>query len=119
MLGSLVRIFSMPASCSRGAFFPALPLLRLTTGLRIYCPYYLDSFRILVTSESSGLMETVTDAVSIHSIKKEAYSRFVHDGKIVTYSLFDHYVNVSLAFTQRILLVLVTFDELRESSCTD
>ncbi|KAE8220634.1 hypothetical protein CF319_g5873 [Tilletia indica] len=32
-------------------------------------------FRILVTGEESGLMETITDSVSVHSIKKEAYSR--------------------------------------------
>lgn len=58
-------------------------------------------FRILVTSESSGLMETVTDAVSVHSIKKEAYARAQKEagaeagGKIATYSIFDHFVNVS------------------------
>lgn len=52
-------------------------------------------FRILVTSENSGLMETITDALSVHSIKKEAYSRHVNDAKIATYSLYDHYLNVS------------------------
>lgn len=57
-------------------------------------------FRILVTSENSGLMETVTDAVSVHSIKKEAYARAQKEnaaqqngGKIATYSIFDHFVN--------------------------
>lgn len=55
-------------------------------------------FRILVTSENSGLMETVTDAVSVHSIKKEAYARAQKEsagegGKITTYSIFDHFVN--------------------------
>ena len=52
-----------------------------------------DSFRILVTSESSGLIETITDAVSIHSIKKIAYSRTAADGTVFTsYSLYDYYV---------------------------
>ncbi len=30
-------------------------------------------FRILVTSENSGLMETITDAVSVHSIKRSVF----------------------------------------------
>ncbi len=47
-------------------------------------------FRIVVTSESSGLMETITDAISIHSIKKDKYSEQV-GGQITTYSLYDHY----------------------------
>ena len=41
-------------------------------------------------------METV-DAVSVHSIKKEAYARAQKEdagGKIATYSLFDHFVDV-------------------------
>jgi phosphatidylinositol 4-kinase len=54
-------------------------------------------FRILVTSENSGLMETVTDAVSVHSIKKEAYSRRVAEGKIGTYNLYDHFCDVRTA----------------------
>ena len=54
-------------------------------------------FRILVTSENSGLMETVTDAVSVHSIKKEAYSRRVAEGKIGTYNLYDHFCDVRVA----------------------
>lgn len=58
------------------------------TGSRCWVRY----FRILVTSENSGLMETVTDAISVHSIKKEAYSRRVNEGKMVTYSLYDHFV---------------------------
>ena len=60
------------------------------TGSKCWVRY----FKILVTSENSGIMETITDAVSVHSIKKEAYSRHqAKDGKIATYSLFDHFVN--------------------------
>ncbi|PWN29719.1 hypothetical protein BDZ90DRAFT_230571 [Jaminaea rosea] len=65
-------------------------------GSRLWVRY----FRILVTSESSGLMETITDAVSVHSIKKEAYARAQKDGaggpeggKIATYSIYDHFVD--------------------------
>jgi len=55
------------------------------------------SFRILVTSEQSGLIETITDAVSIHSIKKDAYARTAADGTQVfnSFTLYDHYVEVS------------------------
>lgn len=60
------------------------------TGSRCWIRY----FKILVTSENSGIMETITDAVSVHSIKKEAYSRHQsQDGKIATYSLLDHFIN--------------------------
>lgn len=55
------------------------------------------SFRILVTSESTGLIETITDAVSVHSIKKDAYARTAADGTQVfkSFTLYDHYVEVS------------------------
>lgn len=41
------------------------------------CPHWIRYFRILVTSESTGLMETITDAISVHSIKKDAYAKMV------------------------------------------
>jgi hypothetical protein len=55
-----------------------------------------NSFRILVTSENSGLVETINDAVSVHSIKKDAYARRAEDGTQVftTFTLYDHFVNV-------------------------
>ncbi|KAN0059793.1 Phosphatidylinositol 4-kinase pik1alpha (PI4-kinase)(PtdIns-4-kinase) [Thecaphora frezii] len=59
------------------------------TGSRCWVRY----FRILATSESSGLMETITDAVSIHSIKKEAYSRHAGDDKFSNYTLYDHFLS--------------------------
>ncbi|MCO5584876.1 hypothetical protein L7F22_038808 [Adiantum nelumboides] len=85
------------------------------TGSRCWVRY----FRILVTSENSGIMETVTDSVSVHSIKKEAYSRRQQQNtlqqqqqeqmsaidnaiqpapaaptnKIATYSLLDHFID--------------------------
>ncbi|KAJ9474325.1 Phosphatidylinositol 4-kinase PIK1 [Pseudozyma hubeiensis] len=60
------------------------------TGSRCWVRY----FRILVTSENSGLMETITDAVSVHSIKKEAYSRMSEEDKAASggFSLYDHFL---------------------------
>lgn len=52
------------------------------------------SFRMLVTSESTGLIETITDAVSVHSIKKDAYSRLAQSDKpLTTFTLYDHFMN--------------------------
>ncbi|KAK4703186.1 phosphatidylinositol 4-kinase B, partial [Phenoliferia sp. Uapishka_3] len=58
------------------------------------CPSWVRYFRILVTSETSGLIETITDAVSIHSIKKDAYARTAADGTHVftSFTLYDHYI---------------------------
>lgn len=58
------------------------------TGSKCWVRY----FRILVTSENSGLMETITDAVSVHSIKKEAYSRMSEEDKSAGYTLYDHFL---------------------------
>lgn len=69
----------------------------LTLGALTYLTDETRSFRILVTSESTGLMETITDAVSVHSIKKEAYSKIaasdaVQGGYLPSYTLYDHFV---------------------------
>ena len=55
---------------------------------------------MLVTSESSGLIETITDAVSIHSIKKDAYARTAADGTQVfeSFTLYDYYIDVRPGF---------------------
>lgn len=63
---------------------------------RTFADAWNFSFRILVTSESTGLMETITDAVSVHSIKKEAYSKLAAQetaqaGYLPSYTLFDHF----------------------------
>lgn len=53
------------------------------------------SFRILITGDSSGLVETITDSVSVHSIKKAEYGRRLARGaSIVHVSLLDHFINV-------------------------
>lgn len=58
------------------------------TGSKCWVRY----FRILVTSENSGLMETITDAVSVHSVKKEAYSRMSEEDKAAGFTLYDHFL---------------------------
>ncbi|WOO79640.1 Phosphatidylinositol 4-kinase pik1 [Vanrija pseudolonga] len=58
------------------------------------CDAYARFFRILITGETSGLVETITDAVSVHSIKKSEYARRVAEGVPIGHvSLMDHYVN--------------------------
>lgn len=58
------------------------------------CECWARFFRILITGETSGLVETVTDAVSVHSIKKSEYSRRVASGTPIGHvSLLDHFVN--------------------------
>ena len=54
-----------------------------------------NSFRILITGNNSGLVETITDAISIHSIKKAEYARRLATGQLGHVSLYDHFVNVS------------------------
>ncbi|PCH38077.1 hypothetical protein WOLCODRAFT_142388 [Wolfiporia cocos MD-104 SS10] len=55
------------------------------------CPCWVRYFRILITGNSSGLVETITDAVSIHSIKKAEYGRRLAEGRLGHVSLFDHF----------------------------
>ncbi|GAA5838768.1 hypothetical protein JCM9279_003856 [Rhodotorula babjevae] len=58
------------------------------------CPGWVYYFRILVTSENSGLIETINDAVSVHSLKKNAYASRAEDGTQVfdSFTLYDHFV---------------------------
>jgi hypothetical protein len=53
------------------------------------------SFRILITGGSSGIVETITDAVSIHSIKKALYARRLAEGGLGHVTLLDHFKAVS------------------------
>lgn len=64
--------------------------LRPSHGLAID-PY---SFRILITGGSSGLVETITDAVSIHSIKKAEYAKRLAQGQLGHVTLLDHFISV-------------------------
>lgn len=50
-------------------------------------------YRVLITSADSGLIETITDSISVHSLKKDAYARKLNTaGKI--YDLADYYKRV-------------------------
>ncbi|KAI0375002.1 kinase-like protein [Pilatotrama ljubarskyi] len=55
------------------------------------CQCWVRYFRILITGNSSGLVETITDAVSIHSIKKAEYARRLADGRLGHVTLLDHF----------------------------
>ncbi|KAH7914705.1 kinase-like protein [Hygrophoropsis aurantiaca] len=55
------------------------------------CQCWVRYFRILITGASSGLVETITDAVSIHSIKKAEYARRLAEGRLGYVTLLDHF----------------------------
>ncbi|KAG8878130.1 Phosphatidylinositol 4-kinase pik1alpha (PI4-kinase)(PtdIns-4-kinase) [Tulasnella sp. 331] len=57
------------------------------------CLCWVRYFRILITGSNSGLVETITDAVSIHSIKKAEYARRLAEGNFRQVTLFDHFVS--------------------------
>ncbi len=55
------------------------------------------SFNILITGGTSGLVETITDAVSVHSIKKAEYARMLAEGTFRHITLLDHFKSVSFS----------------------
>ncbi|KII88487.1 hypothetical protein PLICRDRAFT_161633 [Plicaturopsis crispa FD-325 SS-3] len=55
------------------------------------CHCWVRYFRILITGGTSGLVETITDSVSIHSIKKAEYARRLAEGRLGHVTLFDHF----------------------------
>lgn len=68
-----------------------------------YTKWTLDtslSFRILITGASSGLVETITDAVSIHSIKKAEYAKRFAQGQLGHVTLLDHFISVRYSFSR-------------------
>lgn len=59
-----------------------------------------------MTSDSSGLIETLRNTVSIHSIKKEAYTREWND-KGAVFTLYDYFEKVNtLNIKQYVLTAL-------------
>ena len=53
-----------------------------------------SSFHILVTSRDSGIIETIPNTISLHSLKKEAYaSRLNEPGR--RFTLHDYFRKVS------------------------
>ncbi|KAG9023147.1 Phosphatidylinositol 4-kinase pik1alpha (PI4-kinase)(PtdIns-4-kinase) [Tulasnella sp. JGI-2019a] len=57
------------------------------------CLCWVRYFRILITGSNSGLVETITDSVSIHSIKKAEYARRLAEGNFRQVTLFDHFAS--------------------------
>lgn len=56
------------------------------TGVNVWVKY----FRILVTSDGSGLIETLRNTISLHSIKKDAYTRGWNEQGAV-FTLYDYF----------------------------
>ncbi|KAF8350695.1 kinase-like protein [Amanita rubescens] len=55
------------------------------------CGCWVRHFNILITGGTSGLVETITDAVSVHSIKKAEYARRLAEGTFRHITLLDHF----------------------------
>ncbi|RHZ81144.1 hypothetical protein Glove_123g81 [Diversispora epigaea] len=55
--------------------------------INVWVKYY----RVLVTSDNSGLIETIQNSISIHSIKKDAYAKRLNE-KGFMFTLFDYFV---------------------------
>lgn len=74
----------------------------------------LLSIRILVTSDDSGLIETVKNSISIHSIKKEAYIRkWNKEGAV--FSLQNYFQRVrdeQIDYTHKLYLTTYLFLEM-------
>ncbi|KAF9195327.1 Phosphatidylinositol 4-kinase pik1alpha (PI4-kinase)(PtdIns-4-kinase) [Haplosporangium sp. Z 767] len=51
---------------------------------------WITYMRILVTSDNSGLIETVRNTISVHSIKKDAYARRLNEVGVV-FTLYDYF----------------------------
>ena len=56
-------------------------------------PVWVYSFQILITSEQSGLIETIPDSISVHSIKNEGYAKELNQQGIA-YTLYDYFIKV-------------------------
>ncbi|KAJ3031611.1 UNVERIFIED_CONTAM: Phosphatidylinositol 4-kinase pik1alpha (PI4-kinase)(PtdIns-4-kinase) [Siphonaria sp. JEL0065] len=54
-------------------------------------PVWVHYYRVLVTSHQGGLIETVQNAISVHSIKKEGYNQHMNQPG-VAYSLYDYFI---------------------------
>ena len=63
--------------------------------------------RVLVTSDNSGLIETVRNTISIHSIKKDAYARRLNEVGVV-FTLYDYFQQVNNAVVVAAIGISVT-----------
>ncbi|QLG70164.1 hypothetical protein HG535_0A01030 [Zygotorulaspora mrakii] len=57
---------------------------------------WVKKMKILITSANTGLVETITNAISVHSIKKSLTKKMIEDGNLdekgVIASLNDHFI---------------------------
>jgi hypothetical protein len=56
---------------------------------------WVHPYRILVTSDQGGLIETVQNSISVHSIKKEGYKKNLNDPGIA-FTLYDYFIRVKI-----------------------
>ena len=84
-------VFGKKKTASVGCDSMPISRLLITTSVDLIC---LLSFQILITGGTSGLVETITDAVSIHSIKKAEYARRSAGERLGHVTLMDHFKNV-------------------------
>ena len=70
----------------------------------------------MITGSSSGLVETITDAVSIHSIKKAEYAKRLASGKLGHVTLLDHFLSVSRVAHIHALTDNSLFQDIRRSN---
>ncbi|ORY07447.1 kinase-like protein [Basidiobolus meristosporus CBS 931.73] len=52
---------------------------------------WVKYYRILVTSDSSGFIETIRNTISLHSLKKEGYTKRLNQQGVV-FTLYDYFV---------------------------
>ncbi|KAI3645280.1 hypothetical protein MP228_011444 [Amoeboaphelidium protococcarum] len=57
-------------------------------------------YGILITSNSTGLIETIPNSISVHSMKRNAYAGGLYQ-KGKPYTIFDHYINTYGAITSQ------------------
>jgi phosphatidylinositol kinase/protein kinase (PI-3 family) len=62
-------------------------------------------------------METITDAVSVHSIKKAEYARRMATGALGNVTLMDYFVQVSMGFDHSRLPIYVALTLLTHGVC--
>jgi len=55
------------------------------------CKVWIYCYQILVASDEAGLIETIPDSISIHSIKKDGYANGLNQ-KGVAFTLYDYFV---------------------------
>ncbi|KAJ3090212.1 Phosphatidylinositol 4-kinase pik1alpha (PI4-kinase)(PtdIns-4-kinase) [Quaeritorhiza haematococci] len=55
-------------------------------------PVWVYYYKVLVTSDDSGIIETIRNSISVHSIKKNGYAKKLNQ-EGVAYSLYDYFIS--------------------------